>query len=361
MYTNAPKFHPTRRYVAQLAVAGLAAPMIMRRNAWAEGKEIIVGIWGGAQGEFIRKNAIPEFEKEFGCRVLAEEGFTLPNISKMRATKANPKYTVMFVDDLAIPIGKAESLIAPLPLDKMPNMATLYPRFNYDGGYGAGLGISIAAMYRNTAERPPVSFADLWDSRYKNNIKLNSWQNTSGLFFLIATAAVVTGKPFAQAQYEIDKVWGKLAELKPNVQNLYVSGVEAANEIAQGQAAIGGIELSKFIYPYTVKGAPIDMVFLREGSFAGVNCQVLVKGGPNQDLGAAFMNRMLSPAVQKSLAEFALVAPPVANVELSKETQKYVAYPDTRMDQLGLFIPDWTYINQQRSGWMEKVNRIFSS
>jgi putative spermidine/putrescine transport system substrate-binding protein len=216
-------------------------------------------------------------------------------------------------------------------------------------------------MYRNTAVRSPVSFADLWDPKYKNNIKLNSWQNTSGLFFLIATAAVVTSKPFAQAQYEIDKIWGKLAELKPNIQNLYVSGVEAANEIAQGQAAIGGIELSKFIYPYTVKGAPIDMVFLKEGSFAGVNCQVLVKGGPNQDLGAAFMNRMLSAPLQKSLAEFALVAPPVSNVELSKETQKYVAYPDARMDELGLFIPDWAYINQQRSVWMEKVNRIFSS
>ena len=33
------------------------------------------------------------------------------------------------------------------------------------------------------------------------------------------------------------------------------------------------------------------MCFPKEGAFAGVNCQVLVKSGPNADLGAAFMNR----------------------------------------------------------------------
>ncbi|WP_293862796.1 extracellular solute-binding protein [uncultured Alsobacter sp.] len=359
MTEHASRFIPSRRTILA-AGAGLAAPMILRRNAWAAGKEIIVGIWGGAQGEFIRKQVIPAFEKDFGCTVLAEEGFTLPNIAKMRATKSNPKYTVMFVDDLAVPICKAEDLIAPLPADKMPNMAKLFPRFNYEDGYGTGLGISIGTMYYNVAEKPPTSFADLWDPRYKKAIKLNSWQNTSGLFFLIATAALVTGKPFAQAQYEVDKVWQKFAELKPNVQNVYTSAVEAANEIAQGQAVIGGIDYSKFIYPYTAKGAPIDMVFLKEGCFAGVNCQVLVKGGPNQDLGVAFMDRMLSPTVQKELAEFALVSPPVSGVDLSAQALKYVAYPDKRMDELNLFIPDWGYINKQRAAWTESANRIFS-
>ncbi len=352
---------PSRRKFLTVAAAGLAAPLIMRRNAWAQDKEIVVGIWGGAQGEFIRKNVIPAFEADLGCKVLAEEGFTLPNISKMRATKSNPKFTVMFVDDLAVPICKGEDLIAEIPADRVPNMAKLFPRFNYENGYGAGLGVSIGTMYRNTAEEAPASYADLWDPKYKGNIKLNSWQNTSGLFFLIATAAVVTGKSFSEAQYEVDKIWGKLAELKPNIQNVYTSGVEAANEIAQGQAAIGGIDYSKFIYPYTAKGAPIDMVFMKEGSFAGVNCQVLVKGGPNQDLGLAFMDRMLSPEVQKALAEFALVAPPVSGIELSPEAQKYVAYPDNRMDELGLFNPDWAYINAQRSAWTDEANKIFSA
>jgi len=356
-----PIFAPTRRTFLAATAVGVASPMMMRRNAWAQDKEIAIGIWGGAQGEFIKKQVIPTFEKDFGCTVLAEEGFTLPNISKMRATKSNPKYTVMFIDDLAIPICKAEGLIAPLPADKMPNMTRLFPRFNYEGGYGTGLGISLGGLFYNTANKPPVSFAELWDPKYKSNIKLNSWKNTSGLFFLIATASVVPGKPFKEAQYDIAQPWDKLAALKPNVQNVYVSAIEAANEVAQGQALVGGVDYSKYIYPYTVQGAPVDMAFMKEGSFAGVNCQVLVKGGPNQDLGVAFMDRMLAPTVQKALAEFALVAPPVAGIEFKPETLKLIAYPDTKMDELGLFMPDWTFINERRSTWTEKVNQIFSA
>jgi putative spermidine/putrescine transport system substrate-binding protein len=88
---------------------------------------------------------------------------------------------------------------------------------------------------------------------------------------------------------------------------------------------------------------------------------VLVKGGPNQDLGVTFMNRMLSAQVQKELAEFALISPPVSGVELSPQALKYVAYPDTRMDELSLFMPDWTHINKQRAAWTEAANRIFSA
>jgi len=353
----------SRRGFGKLAAgtaAVAAAPTVFTRRAWAQGKEITIGIWGGAQGEFIKNEVIPRFESDYDCKVFAEEGYTLLQISKMRATRSNPKYTVMFVDDLAIPICKAEGLIAELPREDIPNLEKTYDRFIYNEGYGTGLGVSLGGMFYNTSITPPASFAELWDPKWEGAIKLNSPQNTPSMFFLIATAAVVTGKAFAEAQYEIDGVWDKLAELRPNIQNLFDSGIQAANEVAQGQADVGGIEYSKYVYPYTVKGAPVDMAFMEEGSFAGVNCQVLVKDGPNQELGAAFMNRMLDPAVQRPLAEFALIAPPVDGIELSEETLKYIAYPESRMDELGLFSPDWGFINKRRSEWTEKMNQIFT-
>ena len=84
--------------------------------AIGETRTIQVGIWGGAQGEFIRKTVVPAFEHDFGCRVLAEEGNTLGQIARLRATKASPRYTVMFVDDLGVEICKREGLIDPLPV-----------------------------------------------------------------------------------------------------------------------------------------------------------------------------------------------------------------------------------------------------
>ena len=108
-----------------------------------------------------------------------------------------------------------------------------------------------------------------------------------------------------------------------------MTGVQTcALPISQGEADIGGIEYSKYVYPYTREGASVDMAFSKEGAFAGVNCQVLVKGGPNQDIGIAFMNYMLDPAVQKPLAEASLAAPPVDG----KANEALIAFLAERLD-----------------------------
>src|SRR6218665_1369538 len=138
----------SRRTFGKLALgtaalaAPLAAPMGFVRNGFAAGKEISVGIWGGSQGEFVKKEIIPAFEKDFNCKVTAEEGFTLANVGKMRATKDNPKFSVMFIDDVAIPICKAEGLIEQMPKSDMPALANLSPRFGFDG-WASALAISV--------------------------------------------------------------------------------------------------------------------------------------------------------------------------------------------------------------------------
>src|SRR3977135_4367318 len=82
--------------------AALAAPMGFVRNGWAQGKQIQIGIWGGNQGEFIRKNVLPAFEKEFDCKVLAQQGSTLGQISLLRASTETPKFTVRISDDVCV-------------------------------------------------------------------------------------------------------------------------------------------------------------------------------------------------------------------------------------------------------------------
>ena len=209
----------TRRTLIKSAgAAALAAPMGYVKNGWAQGKQIQIGIWGGNQGEFIRKNVLPAFEKEFDCKVLAQQGSTLGQISLLRASKEAPKFTVMFVDDLGVEIAKREGLIDPLPKDKMPNLAKVYPRFIYNDGYGVALMISSAGLFYNTKTAKPLeSYADMWDPKYAKKISLVTTKNTPSVFMAIATAAVVTGKPYKEAQYLVDQAWPKLAQLKPNV------------------------------------------------------------------------------------------------------------------------------------------------
>ena len=346
---------------AGAAAVGLASPSFFVRNAWAAGQSMQIGIWGGTQGEFIRRNVLPAFEKEFDCKVDAQQGSTLGQIGLLRAAKAAPKFTVMFIDDLGVEIAKREDLIAALPKDKMPNLGKVYPRFIYNDGYGVALAVSSAGLFYNPqATKPLESYADLWNPRFVRKFSMVGTKTTPSVFMIIAAAAIATGKPFKEAQYLADAAWPKLAELKPNVLNLY-STDDAALLVAQGQGSIGGPEYSKYVYPYKIKGAPIEMCFPKEGAFAGVNCQVLVKNAPAADLGAAFMNRMLDPGVQQGLAEAALAAPAIGGLSFKPQIAGLLAYPDTRMDELGLFSPDWAYVNSVRSDWIEKISQIFTA
>jgi putative spermidine/putrescine transport system substrate-binding protein len=349
---------PTRR---TLLGAALATPMFFSRSARADSKTIQMGIWGGVAGEHIRKVVIPPFEQKHGCKVLVEEGVTLSQIARMRATRDDPKYSIMFVDPLGVEIAKREGLIAALPKEAMPNLANVYPRFVLADGYAVAFGVTAAAMFYNPAVvSAPASYGDLWNPKYVKRLSLIGVRNTPSAFLVIAAAAVATGKPLAEAQFLIDAAWPKLAELKPNVLNMFESNA-AAVFVSQGEADIGAIEYSQYIYPYTAKGASVDMAFPREGAFAGNNCEVMVKNGPNPDITALFLNHMLDRDVQKGLSEVALAAPSVDGITFAPEIARMLPYPLAKVESMGLFSPDAANINANRSTWIEKLNQIFVS
>src|SRR3984957_6543463 len=352
-----------RNGLARRRLLGTAAalPLVWIHGTRAATRSIQVGIYTAQQGEYVRKQIIPKFEADYECKVFTTEGVTLMQIAALRATRDNPKYSVMFMDDIGIELSKREGLIDPIPADKVPNMAGLLPRFLFYDGYGAAFAISTGGLvYNPQVTKPLLSYAELWEPRFNQRFLMMTPKATQSLYLLMAAASLVTGKPLKEAQYEIDASWPKMAELRASVLSTYDTPSQIMM-VAQGQVDIAGIEYSKNIYPYTVQGAPMDMCFPKEGTFAGINCLSFVKGGPEPELAAAFINRMLEPSVQQGLATATLTSPSVKGATFAPEIAKYIAYPETKMDAMGLFAADWAYINPRRPGWLEKYNQVFGS
>ena len=342
-------------------MAGAALPLVSIGRAWAAQRSIQVGIYTAQQGEYVRKQIIPQFETDYDCQVFTTEGVTLSQIAALRATRDNPRYSVMFMDDIGIELSKREGLIDPLPADKLPNLAGVLPRFLFYGGYGAAFAISTGGLVFNPqATQPLLSYAELWEPRFRQRFLMMTPKATQSLYLLIAATSLLTGKPLHEAQYQIDEVWPKMAELKPNVVSTYENPSQIMM-VAQGQVEIAGIEYSKNLYPYTVQGAPLDMCFPKEGTFAGINCLSFVKNGPEPELAAAFINRMLDPAVQQGLATATLTSPSVRGATFPPSVGKYIAYPEEKMDAMKLFAADWAFINPKRPGLLEKYNQTFGS
>lgn len=350
----------SRRTLIKAGAAASVFPTIIT-SASAQAKQLHVGVYNSAQGKLIQKEIIPKFEAEFKCRVFTTEGATLSNIAALRATRDAPRFSVMSMDDVGIPQAKQEGLIEKLDPNKIPNLEKVYKRYIFEDGYGVGFAISSAAMFVNPQVTKSLdSYEQIFDAKYRKQILLNTPKNTQSVLMLIVATSLVTGKPLKEAQYLVDQGWDKLATLKPNVLTIYDSEAQVL-QVAQGQATIGGIEYSKAIYPHTAKGMPIDMAFPKEGAFTGINSITMVKNAPEPELGAAFINRLLEPSVAKMLAEQTLSAPSVAGIDFKPEVARFLAYPDTKAIDLGLFTPDWNYIVPRRGPWLERYNQVFTS
>ena len=86
----------------------------------------------------------------------------------------------------------------------------------------------------------------------------------------------------------------------------------------------------------------------------------LVKNGPERELAIAFVNWMLDPGVQRLLAEATLTAPSITGLDFKPDVAKYMAYPESKMDEMQIFSPDWVF-NPLRPKLLETYNQVFGA
>jgi putative spermidine/putrescine transport system substrate-binding protein len=170
------------------------------------------------------------------------------------------------------------------------------------------------------------------------------------MWTLFAAAHLATGKPMAEAQYEIDAAFDKMAELKPNLLTTYSVMSQAFNLLEQGEIAMLGGNFSSYALPRKAEGVPVDLAAPKEGIFAMPSGITLVEGGPNPELAEAYVNEMLGPELQGKIADFATALP--ANTT----TQSSVSVPDG----VPVFSPDWAFVSENRAEWIDRFDKLMA-
>lgn len=352
-----------RRNVLKLTVgSSLAMPALMR-NAYSQERAVHIGIYNSQLGKVVQREIIPNFERDFKCRVYTIEGATLSNIAALRTTRETPRFSAMMMDDVGVQQAKQEGLIEKLDPAKIPNLENVYPRFLFEDSYGVAVSVSAAGMFMNPnapTTKGLNSYEQLFDPKFKQRLILSSPKYTSSVLFVMFMASLATGKPIKEAQYLVDQGWDKLKELKPSVLTVFENEANVMM-VPQGQADVGGIEYTKAIYPHTMKNVPITLAPMKEGFFTGINSITLAKNAPDPELGNAFINRMLDKDVMKLLGEQTVSAPSVKDITFGPDFEKYLPYPLSKMDDMQLVTPDWTFVNAKRGDILERYNQILSA
>ena len=190
------------------------------------------------------------------------------------------------------------------------------------------------------------AWADCYDPKFKGRLVLPSLQNTEGLANLVLAAAFETGKPIDKAQYDIDAGFKKIKTLKPNILTIYTQIPQALNLLEQGEGWAIPSMFSTNVIPKE-KESPMKMSAPKEGIFVGPAGVCMVKGGPNPEMAAAFIDMMLGAEMQDKLQPETFAFP--SNVAAKPP----VGIPaDIKVHNL-----DWGFVAKERGEWVKRWDR----
>src|SRR5258708_8237492 len=224
---------PTRRGLLK-AGAALAARISMPALVRAATKEIVIGGPAGA-AKYFNADLFPVLEKKLDVKVLYEGTNSLTNLQKMQADKAAPKISVVIMDDPVMLPAAADGLITPMSSSAIPNLGVLIDGAVHQDGMWANYQKPWAGIAYSTKrmKTPPAAWTDLWEPKCAGKIIVPSLSNTEGFWTLLVAAHLETGKPYKEAQYDIDAAFKKVKSLKPNLLNVYTNAPKSIHLMAQ--------------------------------------------------------------------------------------------------------------------------------
>lgn len=331
---------------AATTFGALASPAILR----AETGELVIGC-AGSHTAWMEEIVAPHMKETIGADILFEGTKSSVNLEKMSSNRDRPYLSVVQMDDPVMIQAVEEDLLTPMDPGMVPNLAELRDGAVHMDGMWANYVQPWAGVAYNTTMRDGVaSWADLWAPEAEGRLIIPSLQNTEGMWTLFAAAMLGTGKPFEEAQYEIDAAFAKLEELKPNILTTYSVMSQAFNLLEQGEITLLAGNFSSYTLPRKAEGVPVDLAAPSEGIFAMPSGICMVKDGPNPELAAAYVNEMLGADLQLRIATFASSLPANTTVDAG----------DLAPAGVPILSPDWSFVAANRQEWIERFDRLMA-
>jgi len=193
----------------------------------------------------------------------------------------------------------------------------------------------VIAYNAASGVEPPTSWADLTKQKYHGKVAT-----------VVANSG---GSTWTRALFErkvvSDDYWEKLAANKPV---LYPSGAPAASGIVRGEALVGGVQ-SNSVIPMVREGAPIKVVYPKEGIPVTASVAGIVKDSKHPNAARLFMNWALSEKGQSAWVKNGGGFSVMEGAPL----------PEGSDASTRIWIPDSKEYTTLRNDWLAQWNKIF--
>ena len=168
------------------------------------------GTWEVAQRQIL----LPAFTKATGASVALQPVLALDAVSKISASKANPPFDVVLMDEGPYLAALDLGIFMPLPKDRLRNLGSLPDRFIDPNGRGAFVSAQVMGIVYNpiSVKTPPTSWLDLWKPEYKGRVGITGLGSSLGAAWMVEIAKLHGG-----SEKNIEPGFEAVRKLLPNV------------------------------------------------------------------------------------------------------------------------------------------------
>ena len=342
--------------------AALVAPLCAQGSKESSGssapQQLIISTWGLSE-DALWSEVYEPFEKKNHAKITLDTGNAQERYTRL-TNDPNSTIDIIELSQKNTADGVIAGAFDPIKPEEITDFDTLLPAAQdiIKSGSGAPYTLnSIGIVYDpNTVGFEIKNWSDLWDSRLVGKVSVPNITTTFGPAFL-AMCSDVAGVDWSSDGGETS--FKQLEALKPNIANVYAKSSDVANQLANGEigvAVIGdfGLPVCKKADPNAVFVVPEDM------TYANFNVINITKKCKNRELALAYINYRLSAEAESRTCKTDILneAPVNTKVQLSAEdsANKTVGAVAARAKMV-----DFTFVNKNLAGWVDRFNRLLSN
>ena len=272
-------------------------------------------------------------------------------MSKVLASKANPPFDVIMLDEGPYLASLPHDIFEKIPADKVPALKDVPPRLVDPRGLGVFVSGQIIGIAYNTekVKTPPKSWSDLLKPEYKGRVGLAGMGSTLMSAWMVEIARLNGG-----SEENMEPAFQFVKKLLPNLSAVSTSPGALATLFQQGQIDIA-VHYNNNVGDLQAKGVPVALAKPDTGWIHIKSGMHIVKNTRNADLAAAYINAALSPEVQTRMAAAPYFVVPVnTRAEFSAGLQ---AYAKNASELETMKTVDWARLNPRRAEYIDRFNR----
>jgi putative spermidine/putrescine transport system substrate-binding protein len=326
------------------------------------GRTLRVSTWGGDWVNGVKTSTSKLFEERTGAKVDYVLGNPTDNLTKLLASRGDPPFDVMQMDNLIEDSMIERGLIEPIDRTRLP-VGELFPEAaDVTREYGPAFTMIptviawVPAKYRELGLAPPTSFDDLFDPKLKGRVAYPSMRVGFAPLIISGLAYGWTGD-----QSAVEDAMRRLKQIDPRI---YGATPEMATWLTNGEVYAAVTHVAQVVVMQN-QGFELDFVLPQLRDKRGLiywNMSNIVKGTKNRDLAEQWITISLGREAQDLMGRSNGVLPTNKAVaeEFSKD-EKVRGLAMTPSDMNQMFQVGSRYINENREKWNDSWNRIMGN